>query len=165
MFRKAITTLAFAMVFGSAACNNSIVGPKDITSTGGAPAPRPHPPVERDKVCIDDLRGVQITSPSESQSVRVGDNVAVTWVAKEFCTGFVATARVSYDGGSTWSTLGVAKNALSATWRIPSLAHIRPIVEVTLEDAAYEQYTATIALRTGILDAPSPGHVPPVERD
>ncbi len=163
MFRKAITTLAFAMVFGSSACNNSIEGPQDISGAGGNPAPRPV--VERDKVCLDDLRGVAITSPSESQSVRVGDNVSVAWVANEFCTGFVATARVSYDDGTTWSTIGVAKNALSMTWRIPNQTHLRWIVEVTLEDAAYEQYTATVAAQSPILAAPSPGHLPPVDHD
>ncbi len=166
MFRKAFTTLAFAMVVGSAACNNSIVGPKDITSVGDSPAPRT--PAEHDvnRVCIDDLRGVDLVSPSESQFVRVGDNVGVSWAAREFCTGFYVKARVSYDDGATWTMLLDSKNTLSTTWRVPNKAHIRPVFEVTLEDMAYQQYTTTRALANGILEAiPTPGHQPPVDHD
>ncbi len=166
MFRKAFTTLAFAMVVGSAACNNSIVGPKDITSVGDSPAPRT--PAEHDvnRVCNDDERGVQILTPSESQFVRVGDNVRIAWAAREFCTGFYVKARVTYDDGATWTMLLDSKNALSAGWRVPNLAHRRAVIEVTLTDTAYQEYSTTLALANGILEAiPTPGHQPPVDHD
>ena len=165
MFRKANSLMAAALVLSLAACN-SISGPTTGGSTGTGGGPRPRPLNERDKVCLEELRAVEITSPGEGSYVNASDLVTITWDAREYCNGFVATARVSYDGGATWQGLSTAKNATSAAWRVPTLDGIRPVIEVSLDDTQGDVRTDRVALANGILAArPAPPHRNPGEHD
>jgi hypothetical protein len=164
MFRKANTLMALAMVLSAAACNNSIVGP--TTSAGGNGSPTPRPVNEHDKVCLDELRAVEITSPGSSVYVNAGDLVTITFEAREYCSGYVATSRVSYDGGATWQQLDQRKQATSAGWRVPELDDVRPIIEVTLDDGAGDLRSDRVELAHGILvRRPAPPVRDPDEHD
>lgn len=166
MFRKANFFMALALVLSASACNNSIVGPTTDGSTGSGGGPRPRPAQDRDKVCLEELRAVEITSPGEAQYLNANDLVTITWEAREYCSGFVATARVSYDGGATWQGLSVAKNATSAAWRVPTLDGVRPVIEVSVDDNQGDVRTDRVALANGILVArPVPGHRNPGDHD
>src|SRR6188768_1165864 len=70
MLRKISTIAAMTLVLASAACN-SITAPVDNGTTGGSDRPDRYPD-QVDKVCIDDLRAVDITSPGESQQIVAG---------------------------------------------------------------------------------------------
>jgi hypothetical protein len=159
MFRYTMAALTLAMVLTAAACNNSIVGPSRLESTDGGQPIRP--PAEINHVCVIDERAVEITSPEESQFVNAGDLVAITWQAREYCSGYVATTRVSYDNGQSWQTLQVAKKAVSAAWRVPSLDGVTPIIEVTVDDGAGDVRTASLSMAHGIYV----GKTPPPQRD
>lgn len=144
MFRYTMAALTLALVLTAAACNNTIVGPSGLESTDGGQPNRQ--PAGINHVCVIEERAVQITSPEESQFVNAGDLVAITWQAREYCEGYVATTRVSYDDGATWQTLQVAKKAVSAAWRVPSLDGVAPIIAVTIDDGAGDIRTATLSM-------------------
>lgn len=164
MFRKANTFMALALVLSAAACNNSIVGP--ATTTGGGNSPSPRPVNDHDKVCLDELRAVEITSPGSSVYLNAGDLVTITFEAREYCSGYVATSRVSYDGGSTWQQLDQRKLATSAGWRVPELDGIRPIIEVSVDDGSGDVRSDRVELSHGILGTrPTPPVRDPDEHD
>ena len=133
MLRKISTITAMALVLASAACN-SISGVDEGGTTGRNSDPvRPSQEVS-EKVCIDDLRAVDITSPGESQQLEGGQLAMVTWETREICGGFWADVRVSYDGGQSYVILGETKNARSMAWRLPELDGVALVVEVTVTD-------------------------------
>ena len=164
MFRKANTFMALALVLSAAACNNSIVGP--ATTTGGGNSPSPRPVKEHDKVCLDELRAVEITSPGSSVYLNAGDLVTITWEAREYCNAFSSTSRVSYDGGATWQHLSTTKNGTSAGWRVPELDGVRPIIEVSVDDLQGDIRVDRVELGNGILGTrPTPPRRNPGEHD
>ena len=167
MFRKANFFMALTLVLSASACNNSIVGPTTSGGTGGGTGgPRPRPVEEHDKVCLEELRAVEITSPGESQYLNAGDLVTINWEAREYCSGYVATTRISYDNGATWQQLAAAKLATSAAWRVPELDDVRPIIEVTVDDGAGDVRSDRVALANRILVArPNPPRRNPGEHD
>ena len=163
MFRKANSLMALALVLSAAACNNSIVGP---TTGGGTISPRPRPAEEHDKVCLVELRDVQITSPGEAVYLNAGDLVTITWEAREYCNAFSAASRVSYDGGATWQHLSTTKNGTSAGWRVPELDGVRPIIEVSVDDLQGDIRVDRVELGNGILGTrPTPPRRNPGEHD
>src|SRR5262249_26206047 len=109
------------------------------------------------KVCLDDARAVRITSPGEASIVTVGDMLLVTWETQEYCEGFTATARVSYDNGYSWRELASGRQILSALWKVANLDGATPIIQVTVEDAG-DVRSDQVALNTSIRAA---RHVPP----
>jgi len=165
MFRYTMAALTLAMVLTAAACNNTIVGPSGLTSADGGQPGRT--PAGINHVCVIDERAVEITSPSESQFVNAGDLIAITWQAREYCEGYVATTRVSYDNRATWQTLQVAKKAVSAAWRVPSLDGVTPIIEVTIDDGFGDVRTASLSMAHGIYvgKGPLPAPRDPQEHD
>jgi len=167
MFRKANFFMALTLVLSASACNNSIVGPTTGGGSGGGTgSPRPRPAEERDKVCLEELRAVEIMGPGESQYLNANDLVTITWEAREYCSGFVATTSISYDGGVTFQRLAQAKNALAAAWRVPELDGVRPVIEVSVDDGNGDVRTDRVALANGILVArPAPPHRNPGEHD
>ena len=133
MLRKISTIAAMTLVLASAACN-SITAPADGGTTGRNDRPDRYPD-QVDKVCIDDLRAVEITAPGESQQIVAGQLVMVTWQTREICGGYYADVRVSYDGGQNFVELGSTKNALSMAWRLPELDGVALVVDVAVTDA------------------------------
>lgn len=133
MLRKISTLAAMTLVLASAACN-SITAPTDGGTTGRNDRPD-RTPDQVDKVCIDDLRAVEITAPGESQQIIAGQLVMVTWATREICGGYYADVRVSYDGGQSFVELGSTKNALSMAWRLPELDGVALVVDVTVTDS------------------------------
>ena len=165
MFRKANSLMATALVLSLAACN-SITGPTTGGNTGSGGGPRPRPVNERDKVCLEELRAVEITSPGEQSYLNANDLVTITWDAREYCSGYVATAYISYDAGVTFQHLSTAKNAVSAAWRVPTLDGVRPVIEVSLDDGQGDVRIDRVALVHEILVArPNPPHRNPGEHD
>lgn len=165
MFRKANTLMALAMVLSAAACSNSIVGP-ETTSGGAGRNPAPRPVQEHDKVCLDELRAVEITSPGTNVYLNAGDLVTIAFEAREYCNGYVATTRVSYDGGATWQQLDERKQATSAAWRVAELDGVRPILEVSVDDQLGDVRTDRVELGNGILGShPTPPRRNPGEHD
>jgi hypothetical protein len=163
MFRKANSLMALALVLSAAACNNSIVGP---TTGGGTSSPRPRPAEDHDKVCLVELRDVQITSPGEAVYLNAGDLVTITWEAREYCSAFSAASRVSYDGGATWQQLSETKNGTSAGWRVPELDGVRPIIEVSVDDLQGDVRVDRVELGHAILGTrPTPPRRNPDEHD
>jgi len=163
MFRYTMTALTLATVLTAAACNNSVVGLGGTESTDGSQPVRP--PAEINHVCVVDERAVEITSPQESQFVNAGDMIAITWQVREYCEGYVATTRVSYDNGKSWQTLQVAAKALSAAWRVPSLDGATPIIEVTVDDRLGDIRTVSVSLAHGIYVSKNPPRRHPQEHD
>ena len=162
MLRKITSIAAVMTVLASAACN-SITAPAGTTGGTGNSDPT-RPPVNRDKVCIDELRDVEITSPSESQTIHGGQLVMVTWDAEHLCGGYTATVRVSYDGGQSFSILGSAKNAVSMGWRLPELDGVPVVVAVDLADAA-GTISDAVALRNPLTTIPPGPDRNPDEHD
>jgi hypothetical protein len=135
MLRKISTITAMALVLASAACN-SISGPADDGGSTGRNSDPVRPSQEvSEKVCIDDLRAVDITSPGESQQLHGGQLAMVTWETREICGGYWADVRVSYDGGQNFVLLGETKNARSMAWRLPELDGVALVVDVTITDS------------------------------
>ena len=163
MLRKFTSIAAVMTVVASAACN-SITAPQGDTTGGTRNSDPTRSPAQRDKVCVDELRAVEITSPSESQSVYGGQLVMVTWDAQHLCGGYTATVRVSYDGGQSFSTLGSAKNISSMGWRLPELDGVPVVVAVDLADAAGIIHDA-VALRNPLTTIPPAPDRDPSQHD
>jgi hypothetical protein len=134
MFRKLMTLTALVSLMALAACN-SITGPATKSSNGSsAPGRGPKPPQQYEKVCLSDLRAVEITSPSEGSIVYGGDQELVTWVGREICGHFTAELQVSLDNGRTFQSQGVYQDALSASWRVPNVDGAQTVIRVILTD-------------------------------
>ncbi len=131
--KKSMSGLMILVAMSVAACNN-VAGP---TSPGtSAPIDRgPREPVVYDKVCIDDLRAVGITSPTESRVLHVDDFVVITWEAQHVCGQFEAQVEVSYNDGRSYELLGERKNARSMSWRVGGFEGAQVKVRVSLTDA------------------------------
>jgi len=136
MFRvnkKSMSGLMFLVAMSVAACNN-VTGP-----TGpGTAAPIDRGPRETpvfDKLCIDDLRAVAITTPSESRIVHVDDFLMITWEAQHVCGSYGAQVEVSYNGGNSFELLGQSKNSLSMSWRVADREGASVAIRVSLQDA------------------------------
>jgi len=83
--------------------------------------------------------------------LNAGDAVTITFEAREYCSGYVATTRVSYDGGATWQQLDQSKQSTSAGWRVPELDGVRPIIEVSVDDQQGDVRMDRLELGNGIL--------------
>ena len=137
MFRKLMTLTAVVSMVVLSACSSTTsttTGP----ATGGVTEHRngggnPKPP-QFDKVCLEDLRAVQITGPAEGSIVYGGDTQMVTWEAIEICGHFAAELEVSLDNGRTYESKGEYKDATSASWKVPNLDGAQVIVRVSLRD-------------------------------
>jgi hypothetical protein len=134
MFRKLMTLTAVVSLVVLSACS-STTGLKtgDNTSRRGT-HPGPKPPQQFDKVCLEDLRAVEITGPGEGSIVYGGDMQMVTWEAREICGRYTAELEVSLDNGRTYQSKGEYKNATSATWKVPNVDGAQVIVRVKLVD-------------------------------
>lgn len=134
MLRKMMTIGAMALVVVSAACN-SVTGPAaDVEGTkGGRPSGHPRDQ-EVNKVCLDDLRAVSITSPIEGQILHNGQVVLVSLEVEQFCSGFTAAIEVSTDGGQSFQELASGRSLSSALWKLPQLDNLAPVVRVRAWD-------------------------------
>jgi hypothetical protein len=135
MFRvnkKSMSALLIVIAMSVAACNN-VTGPSGNT---GSPAPtrEPREPEVFDKACIDDLRAVAITNPSESRIVHVGDLVVITWEAQHVCGNYDALVEISYDDGRSYQQLGEKKNGVSMSWHVGDREGGRAKIRVTVTD-------------------------------
>ena len=134
MFRKLTTLTAVVSLMVLSACS-STTGPK----TGGNNSrrgtdPGPKPPQQFEKVCLEDLRAVEITGPGEGSIVYGGDTQMVTWEAREICGHYTTELEVSLDNGRTFESKGEYKDASSATWKVPNVDGAQVIVRVSLHD-------------------------------
>jgi hypothetical protein len=127
MFRKTTTALALVTVVLAAACN-SLVGIEEVED--GGPDPRP---IADKKNCIEDLRAIDILSPSEAQIVHGGELVLVTFETEWLCGSYDLTLYASYDHGTTFVTVGQATNAASMSWSVPNNA-VYPLLKVVAVD-------------------------------
>jgi hypothetical protein len=135
MFRKLMTLTAVVSLVVLSACS-STTGLKTGGDTGhrarGGGGPKP--PQQFEKVCLEDLRAVEITSPSEGSIVYGGEIAMVTWEAREICGHFAAELEVSLDGGRTFVSKGEYKDATSASWKVPNVDGAQVVVRVSLRD-------------------------------
>jgi hypothetical protein len=135
MFRvnkKSLSGVLFVIAMSAAACNN-VSGP--TSRVAGDPIDRnPREPAVYDKVCVEELRAVAITSPSESRLLHVDDFVVITWEAQHVCGAFTARAEVSYNDGLYYEVIGERKNGLSMSWRVGGNEGDRVKIRVTLID-------------------------------
>lgn len=134
MFRvnkKSMSGLMFLVSMSVAACNN-VTGTGPGTSAEGDR--RSREPQVYDKVCIDDLRAVQISSPTESRILHVDDFVVIAWEAEHVCGSFEALVEVSYDDGRNYELLGSKKNGRSMSWQVGGFDGARAKVRVTVTD-------------------------------
>jgi hypothetical protein len=131
MFRKTTTALALVTLVMASACN-TLVG-TDETQSGD---PRPQQS-DATKFCVDDLRSIAIQTPDESQIVRSGQLVLVTWDTAWLCGSFDVTLYASYDHGATYQPVGQARNAASMNWSVPRLA-TAPLLKVVAVDRVGE---------------------------
>ena len=137
MFRKLMTITAVASMVVLSACSSS-TGPDagaNLRRAGTDPGPKP--PQQFEKVCLEELRAVEITSPGEADTPYAGQTVLVTWEAREICGHFEAELEVSLDDGRTFESQGQFKNATSASWKVPGVRST-PILRVTLRDSIGE---------------------------
>jgi hypothetical protein len=134
MLRKMMAIGAMAMVVVSAACN-SVTGPAaGVEGTnGGRPSGQPRDQ-EVNKVCLDDLRAVSITSPIEGQILHNGQIVLVSLDVDQFCSGFSAAIEVSTDGGRSFQELASGRSLSSVLWKLPQLDNLAPVVRVRAWD-------------------------------
>ena len=138
MFRKFMTLTAVVSLMVLSACSSS-TGPQ----TGGTKRlagndPGPKPPQQFEKVCMEELRGVEITGPGEGSIVYAGSTQMVTWEAHEICGRYTAELEVSLDNGRTFESKGEYKNATSASWKVPNVDGAQVIVRVSLRDGIGE---------------------------
>ena len=134
MFRKLMTLTAVATMVVLSACSSS-TGPDAGTSLRRAGTdPGPKPPQQFEKVCLSDLRAVEITGPGEGSIMYGGDTQLITWEAREICGRFEAELEVSLDNGVTFQSQGEYKNATSATWKVPNLDGAQIVLRVTVSD-------------------------------
>ena len=136
MLKKALATLAMAMLMISAACN-TVTGPAVDDSTagrGGNDTPR-QPQERNDKVCLDDLRAAEIMTPVEGQILHNNDAVLVTFTVDHFCSGYTAAVEVSTDGGQSFQKIAEGRGLASALWKLPNLDDLRPVVRVRAWDS------------------------------
>ncbi len=135
MFRKLMTLTALVSLLVLSACNSitgpAATGPKVLRSAGGG---GDKPPQVYEKVCLSDLRAVEITGPGEGTLVYAGDTELVTWETREVCGRFTAELLVSLDNGQTFQSQGEYKNATSATWKAPNVDGAQVILKVVLQD-------------------------------
>ena len=134
MFRKLMTITAVASLVVLSACSSS-TGPDagaNVRRTGTDPGPKP--PQQFEKVCLSDLRAVEITGPGEGSIVYGGDLQLITWEAREICGRFESELEVSLDNGRTFESKGEYKNATSASWTVPNLDGALVVVRVTVSD-------------------------------
>lgn len=135
MLRKMMAIGAMALVGVSAACN-SVTGPADGTSpTNNSGRGAGHPRNQQvNKVCLDDLRAVSITSPIEGQILHNGQTVLVSLEVEQFCSGFDAAIEVSTDGGASFQELASGHSLSSALWKLPQLDNLAPVVRIRAWD-------------------------------
>ncbi len=135
MLRKAMAILGVAMLMVSAACN-SITGPVAGGTSGrdGNGAPR-EPQQRSEKVCLDNYRELEITSPVEGQILHNDQTVLVTFTVDYFCSGYDASIDVSTDGGQSFQRLAEGRNLASALWKLPHLDGMNPLVRVHAWDS------------------------------
>ena len=134
MFRvkKTMSGVLFLIAMSAAACNN-VSGPE--ASLSSDPIDRnPREPLVYDKVCVEELRAVVITAPSESRLVHVGDFVVVAWEAQHICNSYDARVEISYNDGLYYQLIGEKKNGLSMGWHVGGTEGDRVKIRVTLND-------------------------------
>jgi len=130
--KKSMSGVLFVIAMSAAACNN-VSGP--TSRVAGDPIDRnPREPIVYDKVCVEDLRAVVITGPSESRIVHVGDFVVVTWEPQHICNSYNARVEISYHDGLYYQLIGEKKNGLSMSWRVGGNEGDRVKIRVTLDD-------------------------------
>jgi hypothetical protein len=164
MLRKIMAIAAMTMVMASAACN-SITGTQEGTTSSNGDPSRRHQEGDIEKVCVEELRAVAITSPWETEQVQDGQLLMVTWDLQEICGRHISSVKVSYDGGQTFSLLGETKDGASMAWRLPRVDGKYLVVQVDVSDA-YGVVTDRVALSSPGTAAPiAPGPRPPVQSD
>jgi hypothetical protein len=134
MLRKLMALGAMVLVVVAAACN-SVTGPADpVSGTNGGRGSGDPRGQDVNKVCLDDLRAVSITSPIEGQILHNGQMVLVSLEVEQFCSGFTATIEVSTDGGASFQELAAGRSLSSALWKLPQLDNLAPVVRVRAWD-------------------------------
>jgi hypothetical protein len=156
MFRKStMITLALVAVLSSFACNTSVVGPTPTSTIDSGSDRGPRQPIQTDKApCDDSARGVDIQTPYESQLLHAGDRINVAWTASNFCGGFTALVRVSYDDGASWTVLGEQKDATTFAWRVPNQVGRSVRLEVGLSDVEGPSASDVVQMSSPILAGP-----------
>jgi len=132
MFRKMMAVSATAALMALSACSSNVTGP--VTSTPKAPHPAPKPPQEMDRVCLSDLRAVQIMSPTESDLLYGDDTVMFQWQTREICRRYTAELLISTDDGLNFTSEGEYVNATSALWQVPNRDGMRVFARVVIHD-------------------------------
>ena len=135
MLRKlmVVTTAAFLMALSACGSSTGPSAGKETTQPGRRAGPKP--PLQFEKVCLEDLRAVEIISPSEGSIPYGGSVEMVTWDLREICGRYAAQLEVSLDGGRTFESKGEYKNAMSAVWKVPNVDGAQAVVRVTVHDA------------------------------
>lgn len=123
MRHKLLFLLAILAIF--AACNS-------ITGTQPTNAPTANVP---QKVCLDDLRAVNILQPFTESDVYAGTRQLVVWEVVEFCGPWDAELSVSYDNMRTWQSCGCTRKGCAKCWVVPDgVANSVAWVKVSVRD-------------------------------
>lgn len=163
MFRKMMSSaVAFVAIVACAACNSTL-GPQSTTEASDRDR-GPRESSDYDKVCVVELRAVEITGPAESRAVYGGDYVVITWANHHICGGYDSIVEISYDGGHSFQLLGKKRNGVSMGWRVPELDGVRPVIRVQTEDQL-GMVSDDLALALPIASRNGGGDRTPQERD
>src|SRR5258706_16044178 len=99
MIRKLMTLTAVVSLVVLSACRSSTGLKTEGAKSQSAGNPGPKPPQQFDKVCLEDLRAVEITGPGEGSIVYGGDTQKGRWEARASCRHITTEPEEAPDDG------------------------------------------------------------------